>query len=60
MLQLLLPEGAAKPLAKRMVRRTREEIAADRDSEAVSLTINGTYYEGSPQAVASVLKAMAA
>ena len=60
MLQLLLPEGAAKPRAKRRVRRTREEIAADRDSEAISLTINGTYYEGSPQAVTSVLKAMAA
>ena len=60
MLQLLLPEGAAKPRAKRRVRRTREEIAADRDSEAVSLTINGTSYEGSPQAIAAVLKAMAA
>lgn len=60
MLQLLLPEGTAKPRAKRRVRRTRKEIAADRDSEAVSLTINGTSYEGSPQAIAAVLKAMAA
>ena len=60
MLQLLLPEGAAKPRAKRRVSRTREEIAAGRDSEAVSLTINGTSHEGSPQAIASVLKAMAA
>ena len=60
MLQLAFPEGAAKPRAKRRVRRTREEIAADRDSATVSLTINGTSYEGSPQAIAAVLKAMAA
>ena len=60
MLQLLLPEGAAKPRAKRRVRRTREEIAANRDSEAVSLTINNVSYQGSPQAIAAVLKAIAA
>ena len=53
-------EPVAKPPAKRRVRRTREEIAAERDSEAVSLAINGVSYEGSPQAIAAVLKAMAA
>ena len=42
------------------MKRTREEIAADCDGEAVSLTINGSNHEGSPQAIASVLKAMAA
>ena len=60
MLQLLLPEGAAKPRAKRRVRRTREEINAEHEAEAVNLTINGTSYEGSPQAITAVLKAMAA
>ena len=49
---------ASKP--RKRGRRTREEIAADRDGEAVSLTINGSNYEGSLQAIASVLKAMAA
>ena len=53
-------EPVAKPPAKRRVRRTREEIAAERDSEAVSLSINNVSYEGSPQAIAAVLKAMAA
>ena len=48
---------ASKP--KRRVRRSREEIAAEREAEAVSLTINSVSYEGSPQAIAAVLKAMA-
>ena len=64
-LERLVDEVQAEPVTeaskpRKRVRRTREEIAADRDSEPVSLTIDGTSYEGSPQAIASVLKAMAA
>lgn len=51
-------EPAAKPQAKRRVRRSREEIQSERASEAVSLTINGSSYEGSPAAIAAVVAAL--
>ena len=50
-------EEAPKPTRRR---RSKAEVTAEREVEAVSLSINGTSYEGSPQAIASVLKAMAA
>ena len=40
-------------------RRTRTEINTECDTKAASLIIDGTSCEGSPQAIASVLKAMA-
>ena len=48
------------PKPRKRVRRTREEIEAERQGEVISLSIDGTSYEGSPQAIALVLKAMAA
>ena len=45
---------------KRRMSRSREEITAEREADAVSLTINNVSYQGSPQAIAAVLKAMAA
>ena len=50
-------EEAPKPTRRR---RSKAEVTAERNSAEVSLSIDGTSYEGSPQAIASVLKAMAA
>jgi hypothetical protein len=42
-----------------MSRRTREDIKAERAENAVILTMTGSSYQGSPQAIAAVLRATA-
>ena len=51
-------EEAPKPTRK--PRRTKAEMTASRASEAVVVSIDGTEYQGTPSAIAAVVKAMAA
>ena len=51
------PEPQAKATRKR---RSKAEIEADRAAQPVVVSIDGTRYEGSPHAIAAVVKAMAA
>ena len=54
--ELQSPEPTKQPRK----RRSSAEVALERHSADVSLTIDNVSYQGSPQAIASVLKAMAA
>ena len=52
------PEAAAQP--KRRARRTREEMAAVKAQGVISVSIDGTAYEGSAAHVALLINALKA
>jgi hypothetical protein len=52
------PEAAAQP--KRRARRTREEMAAVKAQGVISVSIDGTAYEGSAADVALLINALKA
>ena len=58
-LERLVDEVQAEPTAKpARKRRSREEVAAEKASAAVALTIDGMAMEGSPSDIAAVIKAL--
>ena len=60
MIETVKAEPAAEAQPKRRARRTREEIAAVKAQGVISVSIDGTAYEGSAADVAQLINALRA